>query len=114
MYTITDEEAIRCLDYIRDAASVYAKAKSERVYFDQFRKSKKAMLQRDCPSSPGERVTDKTRESYAYAHQDYLDILSAIKISVEEEEKHKFLLVAAQAKLEAWRTMSANERGATK
>lgn len=41
---ITDADATRCLDYIRDNTPAYAKAKAERTYMDEFRKSKKAML----------------------------------------------------------------------
>ena len=105
---ITDHDAERCLDYIRDTAALYAQAKADRVYLEQFRKSKKAILVRECSG------TIQERDSYAYAHREYQELLLGLKEAVHEEERLKWLLIGAQAKLDAWRTMSANERKATK
>jgi hypothetical protein len=43
---MSDESEVnvfRCLDFLRDNAPAYAKAKAERVYMEEFRKSKKAI-----------------------------------------------------------------------
>jgi len=36
--------------------------------------------------------------------------LQALKIAIDEDERMRFLRVAAEAKIEAWRSMNANHR----
>jgi len=96
------------LVFIRDIAAKYAKAKSDRVYLEQFRKSKKAMLIVEAEAKGLKTVQE--RESYAYAHPDYIGLLEGLKVAVELEEKYKFQIVSAQARVEVWRTHQANNR----
>lgn len=93
------------VDYIIKNAGTFAKAKAERVYLEEFRKSKKALLMDEC-----EEKTAVAREQYAYAHDDYLELLLGLKSAVEIEEKLRWDLIAAQARVEIWRTESANNR----
>lgn len=95
----------RAVDYIIANAGKFAAAKAQRVYLEEFRKSKKALLM---AQSQAKTVAD--REAYAYAHEDYLGLLGGLKAAVEVEEKLKWDLVAAQARVEIWRTRSANNR----
>ena len=39
------------------------------------------------------------KEAYAYAHPDYVAQLEALKIATEEEERLKYMLSAAQARI---------------
>lgn len=94
----------KALDFIRDNAVALAKAKAERIYLEEFRKSKKAMLIQE------KEGTIQERDSYAYAHHDYLQIVEGLKVAVEEEETLKWKMIAAQAKVEVWRTQQANNR----
>ena len=105
---MTEIDIFRVLDFIRDNAPNYAKAKAERIYLEEFRKSKKAMLMQEGAVS-GLQATN-AQETYAYAHGEYRSLLEALKAAVEEEEKMRWLLIGAQAKAEAWRTLSANQR----
>lgn len=98
----------RCLDYIRDEAPAYAKAKSERIFLEEFRKSKKALLMRDAEIAGHKSAVAQERE--AYAHSDYMVVLEGLKAAVEQEETLRWRMVAAQAKIEAWRTIEANRR----
>lgn len=50
------------------------------------------------------------REQYAYSHDEYLALLDGLKAAVEVEEKLKWDLIAAQARIEVWRTEQANNR----
>jgi hypothetical protein len=50
------------------------------------------------------------REQYAYSHEDYLALLGGLKAAIEVEEKLRWDLIAAQARVEIWRTKSANNR----
>ncbi len=95
----------KAVDFIRDSAPKYAKAKAERVYIEEFRKSKKALLmgQSDAKSSV-------EREQYAYAHPEYQQLLEGLRVAVEQEETLRWQMVAAQAKTEVWRSLESSNR----
>ena len=98
----------KALDFIRDNSTAYAKAKAERVYIEQFLKTKKAMLMK-LAEIDGAKAS-ATQERDAYAHPEYRQLLEALKEAVEEEERLKWMIVAAQAKVEVFRTLQANAR----
>jgi hypothetical protein len=98
----------KALDYMRDNAPALAKAKADRVFLEQFRKTQKAML---VNAAPDDYKTIQARESYAYAHEDYIEVLEGLKVAVEEEEKLKWHMQAASLKVEVWRSQEATNRG---
>ena len=98
-------EPTKAIQYIIDTAPLYAKAKADRIYLEEFRKSRKAQLM----ANAGTEVLGK-QETYAYAHQDYIQILEGIKQAVELEEKYRWLMTAAQARIECWRTEQYSAR----
>ena len=100
------------LNFIRDKAPAYAKAKSERIYLEEFRKSKKAMLMCDAEIAGHKSAAAQERE--AYSHPDYLALLDGLKVAVEQEETFRWRFIGAQAKIEAWRTIEANRRAEAK
>lgn len=102
---ITDEQAERANDFIRDRADDIARAKASRVYLEEFRKTKKALLIQKAPDG-----TVQAKESYAYAHPEYEELLTGLKDAVEDEEKLRWQMVAAQTKIEIWRTQQSNKR----
>jgi len=93
------------VDFIVSRARKFAKAKAERVYLEEFRKSKKALLmaQSDAPAA-------NAREQYAYSHPDYLALLEGLRDAIEEEEALRWQLIAAQARVEVWRSQEASNR----
>ena len=98
-------EPTKAIQYLIDTAPIYAKAKADRIFLEEFRKSRKAQLQ----SQAGTEVIGK-QETYAYAHADYIEILEGIKQAVEKEEKYRWLMTAAQARIEVWRTEQYSAR----
>lgn len=93
------------VDFMLKTAPEYAKAKAERVYLEEFRKSKKAILmQNHAEQSIG------AQEREAYAHPEYLTLLLALRAAVEAEETWRWKLVAAQARVEVWRSQEASNR----
>jgi hypothetical protein len=92
-------EPTKAIQYIIDTAPLYAKAKADRMYLEEFRKSRRSQLM----AQAGTEVLGK-QETYAYAHQDYIEILEGIRQAVETEEKYRWLMTAAQARIECWRT----------
>lgn len=95
----------KAVDYVLANAGKFAAAKAQRVYLEEFRKSKKAILMGQSTAKSA-----VEREQYAYAHEDYLALLGGLKAAVEIEEKLRWDMVAAQARIEIWRTQSANNR----
>ena len=93
------------VNYILKHAPTYAKAKAERIYLEEFRKSKKAILFRESPDK-----TIAEREHWAYAHPDYQVLLKGIRDAVEIEEKLRWDMIAAQARIEIWRSQEATNR----
>ena len=92
-------------DFIFENAQKSAKAKSDRVYLQEFRKSKKAILM-----AQSQAKTAVDREVYAYSHPDYLELIIGIRVAVEQEELTHWQMVAAQAWIEIWRTHEATNR----
>jgi len=93
---------------LEKAIPKFAKAKAERVYIEQFRKSKKAILMRSAGAAGFK--TQSEREQYAYAHPDYVELIEGLKNAVEIEEKCKWALEKFKVEFEYWRTTQANER----
>jgi hypothetical protein len=100
-----DENLEKALCFIRDKAGELAEAKANRVYLEQFRKSKKAIL---FSQSTAKTIAEKENE--AYSHPEYLEVLDGLRTAVEIEEKLKFQMIAAQLKIEVWRSKNANNR----
>lgn len=86
-------------------APEYAKAKAERVYLEEFRKSKKAMLMKTVTDLP---LGAQERE--AYADKEYIGLLAALQTAVEREEMLRWRLVSAQTAVDVWRSMNASNR----
>ena len=98
-------EPTKAIQYIIDTAPLYAKAKADRIYLEEYKKSKHAQLK----SLAGTEVLGK-QDTFAYAHQDYISIIEGIKQAVELEEKYRWLMTAAQARIECWRTEQYSAR----
>lgn len=95
----------KAVDYIIANAGKFAKAKSERVYLEEYRKSLKAILMKRSLED-----TIGAQEREAYAHPEYKQLLEGLRDAVEQEEKLRWDLIAAQARVEVWRTQQANNR----
>lgn len=96
------------LDFLRDHAPVFAKAKADRVFLEEWRKSKKALLMRQAEADGHK--TGAAQEREAYSHPEYLAVLDGLRVAVETEETLRWRFVAAQAKISAWQTIEATRR----
>lgn len=95
----------KAVDFIRDNGRVYAKAKADRVYMEEYRKSLKAILMKQSMENA---VNAQERE--AYSHPDYIKLLEGLKEAVAIEEQLRWEMVAAQARIEVWRSQEASNR----
>jgi len=98
-------DPLKALDYIRDNARAYAEAKANVVYMTEYRKTLKAKLM----ASSSEK-TESAKETYAYSHHMYVEHLEAIRIAVAECERLRWMMVAAEAKIEVWRSLESTAR----
>jgi hypothetical protein len=95
----------KAINYILANSKKFSEAKANRIYIEEFRKSKKAMLMK---ASREETIGAQERE--AYAHQEYRDLLTGLKEAVQIEEQLRWELIAAQARIEVWRSEQATNR----
>lgn len=98
----------QAVDFIIKKAPEFAKAKSKRVYLEEFRKSKKALLMKDALLQGIEAANAQERE--AYSHPEYLVLLQGLAAAIEIEETLKWQLEAARMRTDIWRTEQANAR----
>ncbi len=103
-----EHEATLAVDYILKNRKKYAEAKAQRVYLEEFRKSKKALLMSDAMRQGVEAAN--AQERYAYSHIDYIALLDGIKEAVEQEEFLKWGMEAARMRVEIWRSEEASNR----
>jgi hypothetical protein len=93
------------MEQIWKLAPAYAKAKADRIYVEEYRKTVKAQLMKGCGL---EAIGAQERE--AYADERYTAHLDAIREAVQVEEELRWKLVAAQSAIEIWRSMEASNR----
>jgi hypothetical protein len=98
----------QAVDFLLKNAGLFAKAKAERIYLEEFRKSKKALLMQEAFLAGVETMAGQERD--AYARTEYRELLEGLKAAVEVEEKLKFQLIGAQLRVDIWRTNQANNR----
>jgi hypothetical protein len=109
---VTDDDVQKAIDFLRHNTVKSAKARAERLYLEQFRKSKKALLMQEAArgwNGPHE-MPLAAQEREAYAHPEMLTLLEGYRVAVENDERCRFGMLAAQSVIDAWRTQKANER----
>jgi hypothetical protein len=102
MKQINPNEAI---DFMIKNSAAYAKAKADVTYLSEYRKTKKALC---FQAAMGNTIADK--EAAAYAHPEYQAVLEGLREAVEEAERLRWMLVAAQARVDIWRSQEASNR----
>ena len=95
----------KALDFIRDNAGPYAQAKANVVYMTDYRNTIKSTLM-----AASSEKTESAKETFAYSHPDYKKHLLALQQAVAEAERLRWLLVAAEAKIEVWRSLESTAR----
>lgn len=100
-----ESDANKAIEFIYQNAKPFAQAKANRIYCEEFRKSKKALLMAQSTAEAA-----NAREQYAYSHAEYLSLLEALKSAVETEEELRWKMVSAQARIEVWRSEEASAR----
>lgn len=102
---IPDSEVEKALDYLRTNGHKAAQAKANRVYLEEFSKTLLAKIMKE---HAGESVNAQERE--ARADPRFEAHLNGLRDAVEQDERNRWGMVAAQALIEAWRTEQSNKR----
>jgi hypothetical protein len=98
----------KAIEFIIENSVKFAEAKAQRIYLEEFRKTKKALLMKQALEMGFDSAVSQERE--AYAHIEYADLLRGLMVAIEKEETLKWMLVAAQMKADIWRSEQASER----
>ena len=93
------------IDYIILNGKKFAQAKANRIYAEEYRKSLKAIIMKRSLETA---VNAQERE--AYSDPEYIQLLEGMREAVETEEKLRWDLIAAQARVEVWRSQEASNR----
>jgi hypothetical protein len=93
------------IDFIIKHSKEYAKAKADVTYLSEFRKTKKALCFQNSMKN-----TMAEKEADAYAHPEYQAVLEGLREAVERAETLRWMLIAAQARIDVFRTQEASNR----
>jgi hypothetical protein len=96
------------VDFIYTHGQKFAEAKAHLAYVEEFRKSKKAMLMKHAMTNGVKTVA--AAEMEAYSAMEYIEHLKAIEEATSVAEGLRWGLVAAQARVDVWRSLEASNR----
>ncbi len=96
------------IEFILQQSPKFGVAKSQRIFLEEFRKTKKALLMKDAMTKGFDSAVAQERE--AYAHPEYQELLHGLAAAIEQEETLLWKLRAAQMKSDIWRSEQASER----
>ena len=100
--TIDPNEAI---NFMIKNAEAYSQAKADVTYLTEHRKTVKAIgFQRSLKNTMSEKEAD------AYTTAEYTSCVEGLREAVAEAERLRWMLVAAQARVDCWRSMEASNR----
>jgi len=92
----------------RESIDEAAKSKASAIYLAEFRKSKKAILMQEAADNGHK--TGQERESYAYGHPEYLQLLLDLRLAIETSEKYRWRMKIAEERIGIYRTHEASKR----
>ena len=96
------------VDYMIAKSKTYAQAEGNKVYMEELRKTIKAEQMAAAELRGHKTAVIQEREAYASAP--YKKHLLALQEAVEVREELKWMMVAAQARIEVWRSQEASNR----
>jgi hypothetical protein len=100
-----DIDPNKAIEFIIKQSGIYAQAKANRVYIENYLRSAKSKMMMESTAT-----SIAAKEMEAYATDDYIALLDGLKVAVETEEKLRWQLIAAQERVQIWRTQEATNR----
>jgi hypothetical protein len=102
---ISEEKVEKALSWMVDNATKAAQARANRVYLEEYRKT---VLATEMKASGENSAAAQERE--ALVSESYKTHLLGLREAVEKDEWNRWMFHAAEATIEAWRSMQANQR----
>jgi hypothetical protein len=102
---ITDDDIESALSWMVKNSEKAAKARADRVLLEESLKPLKSQLMQE---SKSESLGAQERD--ALASEKYWTALEGVRAAVYEDELYRIRYKSAEARIEAWRTMSSNNR----
>ena len=96
------------VDFMIAKSKAYAIAEANKVYMEEYRKTIKA--EQMIEAELRDHKTAVMQEREAYASPKYKEHLKALQQAVEVREELRWMLIAAQARIEVWRSQEASSR----
>lgn len=96
------------VDFMIAKSKAYAQSEANKVYMEELRKTIKAEQMIEAEGLGHKTAAMQEREAYA-SHR-YKTHLEALRTAVEERERLRWMLIAAQARIEVWRSQNASNR----
>lgn len=103
---ITQDQVESALGYLAESAKPYAESRGLRIWLEAKLKTYKSAAFLQNEGSVAE------REARAYVSPEYQTATDALKDAVVTEEKIRALRVAAEARIEVWRSLESSRRAA--
>ena len=96
------------VDFMIAKSKAYAQAEGNKTYMEELRKTIKA--EQIIEAEMMGHKTAAMQEREAYASPKYKEHLKALQQAVEVREELRWRLIAAQARIEVWRSQEASNR----
>jgi hypothetical protein len=109
---LPDDFVQALFEEIERAGHEYAMAKAERTGLEEDKKITRSHLMHLAKAEGIAAVT--AQEHYAYGHPSYALKIQELKRAVRREVEAEYALKLIDMRFEAWRTLSANERAASR
>lgn len=103
---IDEARVQKAVDYLSESAEPLAQARADRIALEEGRKRLKAIIMSEHVKLP---IAAQEREAYRDAR--YEMHLTGLREAVYREQKLLAMRDAAVSLIDAWRSMSANQRG---
>ena len=100
------------VDFMVAHSKEYAVAEANKVYMEEMRKTIKAEEMKAAELLDYKTAAMQERE--AYASERYKTHLLALQEAVRKREELRWMLIAAQARIEVWRSQEASNRAQEK
>ena len=97
---ISDAQMFESLEFLRDDDNEISRARARRIVIEDGKKHIKARLMAESKS-----VSISAKES-----DDYRKLLESLQIAIADDEHYRLLVDHHKARIEVWRSQSANDR----
>lgn len=108
---VNESTVEKALDWLRDNCEAAAKARSERIYVEEWLPALRSTLAAKYMEK-GDSAT--AADLKAKAHPDYAEALKALRVAVENDERMRWNRNRADVTLEVWRSLESTRRAQEK